>query len=219
MGFRRRKKEGRGTRERATTTRAVASVPEQGDFALVYGGYISWPRPWNRPPFLGSRRISALPLLFILAFVSFLPLLFIRITIYISSFSSLPPVIQCPSKNFLSSFFPPRLPLRFGYRPPRQTFTSPLSLPFLSLLLISLSTISSNVGSDIAATCFLATLSLHLSPSLPSRFTHLPHTSSLSLSPSPRVVGLICETAVPGIHPRLGLSFIAASPLLFLRHY
>lgn len=39
--------------------------------------------------------------------------------------------------------------------------------------------------------------------------------STHPVAPSPRVVGLICETAVPGIHPRLGLSFIAASSLLF----
>ena len=52
------------------------------------------------------------------------------------------------------------------------------------------------------ALCFTPSLTLSLS-------------LCLSLCLSPRVVGLICETAVPGIHPRLGFSFIAASSLLF----
>lgn len=115
-----------------------------------------------------------------------------------------------------------------------------VSLPFLSLLLISLLPrypptlvrISLQRASSQLSSLSPSPYSAHprlISPSLrlPSRFTRrAPHTSppthhvlSLSLALSPRVVGLICETAVPGIHPRLGLSFIAASPLLFLRHY
>lgn len=219
MGFRRRKKEGRGTRERATTTRAVASVPEQGDFALVYGGYISWPRPWNRPPFLGSRRISALPLLFILAFVSFLPLLFIRITIYIYLPS---PLFLLSSNAPLRTFFPLSFHLDslFGSDIARLDKLSPLLFLF-PFFLSFLSLFPRYPPTLVRISLQRASSQLSLSISLPlfHRVSHTSPTRPLSLSPSPRVVGLICETAVPGIHPRLGLSFIAASPLLFLRHY
>ena len=65
--------------------------------------------------------------------------------------------------------------------------------------------VATSIPFPLARTLFFASLSIAAS-------LH----PSLSLSLSPRVVGLICETAVPGIHPRLGrLSFIAASSLLF----